>query len=150
LQSDTGQQWLAVPFALWSLQQFKASRMLDLEGVVTLRLDTHLAGEVSNETQHPLEECLLEKGNLRCELGPLAPGAHLPVRGADWKRRDRPDAAGNAGLPAQTAASTDELFHALRDEVSLMTAIHSAGTGEEVVLTARLPDLPPAVQVAGL
>jgi hypothetical protein len=147
-QSEGGLQWSEVSFALWSLQQFKAERSVDLGGAVTLRLGAGLAGEVRSELPFRLERCRLEQGSLRCDLGTVAPGARIAIAATSWQRRGRPEEAG-ARAAAPGAAAGDS-FEAIRDEVALMSHGNLPAGEAEAILTARVPDPTTGVGAAGL
>jgi hypothetical protein len=149
-QTETGVQWREVPFALWSLQQFKVERTVDLGGTVTVRLGADLSGEAHNATPYRLEECQIERGSLRYDLGTLVPGARAALVAAGWQRRSRAEENANPGTYRPPENVSEDRFPAIREGVALMFAINTGGGEEEAVLTARVAELKPSVQVPGL
>jgi hypothetical protein len=151
-QTETGLQWHDVPFALWTLQQFKAARSVDLGGAVTVRLDAALTGAVVNGTTYRLVACRLDRGNLQYDLGTLVPGGHAAVTRAGWEQRSRGEAGTqppSASLPEPDPFTVDR-FPRIRSEVATLFAVNTADGTEEATLTARVTGWAPLIQVPGL
>jgi len=148
-QSANESVWSNLPLSAWTFRRYRTSRVIALDGAVTLLVRPDLSGEVINGTSHSLQNCLLALNRFRCDLGELPPGASRPVRSEQWRLDTNPSAMANAteaafygSLPTMLVARAGQvtLFGRLKQP---LLRVEAAVTSHRLCVIAVTNDVQP-------